>query len=70
MDNTKVVYLSVRWEYIESVLPTIGFPPWVVMFLVVVDMSQPPSDFVSVFFPSVAISRVRLVSNLVVREFG
>ena len=69
MINARVVYISYRLECIDSVLPKIRFSPRAVRFPVVVEMSQPPPDFVLVIVPLVAISRVRLVSNSVAIEF-
>ena len=40
------------------------------MFLVVVEISQSPPDFVSVFVPSVVTSRACLASSSVVKELG
>ena len=68
MNSAEVTYIWAWWEFIDCVLPMIGFPPWAVRFPVVVVMIQPPPDYILVFVPSVVISRVRLVSNLVTDE--
>lgn len=70
MNNAKVAYISDRWECTESAFLKIGIPPRAVRLSVIIEISQPPPDLVSVFVPSVAISRNILVSSSVANELG